>query len=74
MKISRNATATMIKDLKRHLPKYYLVYASPFKVTTNKNIITIDSNNITSTKEKYKWLEFMKDEIEKEGYTVTLIK
>lgn len=64
----------ILTQAKRILPRYYRVIASPFDITIDKKIITIDASNAKNLYDNEKWLSFITNIVETEGYTVKLIK
>lgn len=72
--ISTQEIASFVRLTQKILPKYYKVIASPFEITIDKKTITIDKSNLKDISDKKEWIELMTNMIEKEGYTVKLIK
>ena len=64
----------ILTQAKRMLPRYYKIIASPFDISINKKVVIINKNNAKNLLNNEKWLNFIINKVEAEGYTVKLIK
>lgn len=65
---------SITKKLKKQLPKYYKVIATPFNIQTNKKTVIIDGSKVPDLIENDDLVSQITNMIENEGYVVKVIK